>query len=140
MRSGEACEALFRTWDSRLVAAIAALGRGLTGISKGGGSVPPAGTKSDPAQPPKEQDWVLVRVDDLGVHLFASDRSGARGPVLGEASPGTFRASLYRYIGEIQLILFFPDQDSVTLKGRWTPLQRKPIQVARAVLGLAART
>jgi hypothetical protein len=134
----EAPAALFRSWDSHLLASIAAF---VVGVLGGGGGGSSAGAAANVGSlPPQLPRWILVETDALGVRLFASNRSGAKGGQLLEAGQGTFRASLHRNVGQIQLMLFVPEERSVALKGRWGPFRRGPIRVARAVVGLAKAT
>jgi hypothetical protein len=130
-------QALFCSWDSHLIANIVAFGTGLTAMSGGGGS-PAVGAVAD-LGPRGSQlpHWILVQTDEHGVSLFASDRSGTKGRQLVEASRDTFRATLNRNIGQILLMLFVPGHPSIALKGKWGPLHREPIRVARAVMTMA---
>jgi hypothetical protein len=92
------------------------------------------------SQNPQLPHWVLLQTDEAGIHLFASDRDGARRGLLLEAAAKTYRAALHRSIGQIVLMIFVLDQPPISLKGRWGPVARKPIRVAREVIALAKKS
>lgn len=101
----QAMNAVFRTWDSHIAADIAAFGVGFEETLRGGVAAPVSGMK---AKTPRRPQWVLIQVDELGVHLFESDRAEGRGRLIMEAAPATFRASLHRYVGEIWADPLYP--------------------------------
>jgi hypothetical protein len=130
-------EALFRTWDSHLFRDIAAFGAGATmTTSPGGDKVAGAvvGLGSTGSDLPK---WVLVHADAEGVCLFASDKSGSKGRELLAAAPGTFRAAQHRTFGQVQLMLYMPEQPSVALRSKSGLRSRAPARLARAVMDMA---
>ncbi len=134
-------EARFRTWDSHLIANVAAFGSGFSDAFGVGVDAPIAGVIANvPLQPTTLPHWILVSADDHGIHLYATDQGGARSHLLLEAGPSTFRAALHRYIGEIQLMLFVPQHKPISLKGKWTPTTKQPMRVARATIGLARKS
>lgn len=131
-------EAVFRTWDSHLLANIGAFGIGVSSALGLGPTSSVAGVVANvPAQHAEGSRWILVRTDADGVHIFASDHRGSEGRRLLDASRGAFRASLHLYVGEILLMLFVPEHPTTSLKGKWGPFNRGPIRVARTVVDLA---
>lgn len=138
--SDDGLEALFHTWDPQLVADITAMGVGMTGVASGSSMslATPAFLSFLPTRPSKPlPHWILLRADQQGIHLFASNRKRRRGPLILEAGPGTFRASLHRNIGDIELLLFFITREPISLKGKWGPFHHQPIRVARDLVQLA---
>lgn len=130
-------EALFRTSDSHLLGDVAAFGIGAAmttgpGVDVAAGAVTQVG--STRSQWPT---WVLVHADGGGVHLFASDKKGTKGRQLLVAAPGTYRAALHHTLGQVQLLLFVPEQPSVTLSSRSGLRSRVPMRLARAVMVMA---
>ncbi len=135
----EARTALFRSWDTHRLAKMTSFVVGVMGAGAVG-SPAAAGAADMGSLPPQLPRWVLVQTDAHGVRLFASNRNGTKGGQLLEAGRGTFRASLHRNAGQIQLMLFVPEERPVALKGRWSPFRRGPIRVARAIVALAKPT
>ena len=132
-------EAVFRSWDSHLLSDIAAFGVGAVGAGGPEGEVVAGAVAHLGSRPSQLPHWILVHTDANGVSLFASDTRGTKGRQLLEAGRGTFRASLHRSIGQVQLMLFVPDSPSVALRAKSGPRRRTTLQVARTVLALAAQ-
>lgn len=136
-QSEQVMEGLFRTWDSHLRSDVIAFGVG-AGLAHGPGGDAIAGAAmhlgSGQSQLPH---WILVQTDESGLLLFSSDKQGAKGHRLLGASRGTFRASLHRNIGQVQLMVFIPGQPSIALRGKAVLGRRKQIRVARAVVEMA---
>lgn len=133
-------EAIFHTWDPKLVADIAAIGVGMAGVASGSAMslATPAFFDFLPSRRAKPlPHWILLGVDGQGIHLHASDRHRRKGPVVVEAEPRTYRATLHRNLGDIELLLFIKKQEPISLKGKWGPFWHQPMRVARAVLRLA---
>lgn len=80
--------------------------------------------------------WIVISVDTNTVKLFASDRKGLLGPLLAELQAGTFRASLLRNIGEVDLNIYPKSGSSISLKGKWGPFHRQQMAVARGVVAM----
>jgi hypothetical protein len=131
-------EARFHSWTPHLIANVAAFGSGFSDAF-GVGVNAPTVVANVSLQPTTLPHPILVSADKHGIHLYAADQGRARGQLLLEAGPSTFRASLHRYIGEIQLMLFVPQHKPTSLKGKWTPITRQPMRVARAIVGLARK-
>jgi hypothetical protein len=130
-------ETLFRTSDSHLLGDVVAFGVGAAmttapGVDVAAGAVTQFGpTRSH------WPSWVLVHADAGGIRLFASDKKGTKGHQLVVAAPGTYRATLHHTVGQVQLLLFVPQQPSVTLTNRSGLRSREPMRLARAVIEMA---
>lgn len=77
---------------------------------------------------------LVVRTDEEGVKLYASNRKGTKGPLVLDVRSGSYQAKLHRNVGQIELTLFIEGRDPVTLVGKWGPFRRHPMQVARAIV------
>jgi hypothetical protein len=132
-------EALFHTLNSEWISSIVAMGVGAAGIASGAAMGPAAGAilgaTRRTALPPH---WILIGVNSKSIRLTSSSRKGEHGALLSEYRAGSFRATLARNIGEVDLVLFAKGHESVALKGKWGPFHRSQIRVARAVVALAA--
>jgi hypothetical protein len=130
-------DGLFRSRDSHLLSDIAAFGVG-AGFAHGpgGDAAVIAASELGSGRPPQPH-WVLVQADEDTLLMFASDKRGRKGRLLRKASRGTFRASLHRTIGQIQLTVFVHGQPSVALRGKAGFGRLKQVRVARAVVDLA---
>lgn len=135
--AGGRIEALFRASDSHLLGDVAAFGIG-TAMTTGPGVGVAAGAVTQFGSARFQwPSWILVQADEDGVRLYGSDKKGTRGPQLLVAAPGTFRAALYRTLGQVQLSVFVPEQPPVTLKAKSGFRNRVPTQLARAVMDMA---
>jgi hypothetical protein len=132
-------EAIFHTLDSQIVEQIATIGVGMAAI---GGMSSVTGTAANsmlrtvfPARRNKPLlHRLLVRTDETGVKLYASNRNGRQGPLVLDVRSGTFQARLHRNIGQIELTLFINDRDPITLVGKWGPFRRQPMRVAKVII------
>jgi hypothetical protein len=133
----ESKDGLFRSGDSHLLSDIGAFGVGV-GIAHGPGGDAAVIAASELGLGRSQQPhWILVQADEDTLLLFASDKRATKGRLLLEASRGTFRASLHRTIGQIQLMVFVQGQPSVALRGKAGFGRRNQVLVARADLDLA---
>src|SRR5580658_5485606 len=110
-RSPDPPEGLFHTLDSHALSAFIAMGIGAASIASGASAGPAAaailklfqssaGSKALP-------HWVVIRVTPDAVQFLASNRHGECGdqPVA-ELEHGSFRATVARNVGEVDLSLF----------------------------------
>ena len=132
-------EAIFHIPDSHGLASLAAFGTGFSGAF-GVPATEAAGVVANlPSPRSKLPHSVLLRVDDLGIALLAIEPNGQEGALLLEAGRGQFSAAVHRNFGEIQLLLSFTGQGTVDLRGKWNPMVRQPMRVARAVIAVARK-
>jgi hypothetical protein len=138
MASGQQ-EAIFRVPNSHGQSSLAAFGTGFSGAFgvpalEGAGIV--ANFSSRPSNLPHS---VLLGADDQGISLFATHPDGQKAQLLLQASRGQFHAALHRNVGRIELILSFPEAGTIDLRGKWGPITRQPMRVARAVLAVSRK-
>jgi hypothetical protein len=130
-------EAIFHVPDSHGLSSLAAFGTGFSGAF-GVPALEDAGiVASLPSKPSNLPHSVLLRADDQGISLFATHPDDQKGQLLSQASRGQFHAALHRNVGRIQLILTFREAGTIDLRGKWGPISRQPMRVARAVLAVS---